>query len=72
MDFSTFFFFLLFVLLWHGHWELPLEPISTIGAYCTKYQFDLQVILWLFVIVPVPSTLRCSIKMATGWQTDHD
>ena len=41
MDFSTFFF--LFVLLWHGHWELPLEPISTIGAYCTEYQFDLQV-----------------------------
>jgi hypothetical protein len=36
-------FYLLFVFLWHGHWELPPEIISTIGAYCTKYQFDLQI-----------------------------
>jgi hypothetical protein len=35
--------YFLFVLLWHGHWELPLETISTIGVYCTTYQFDLQI-----------------------------
>jgi hypothetical protein len=27
---SALFLFLFFVLLWHGHWELPLEPISTL------------------------------------------